>query len=308
MLSRTASNLYWLARYIERAEATARMIGMGQRMSMLPGASGRQEWASVLRATGADVPAGEQPSKSEVINRLLLDSNNPGSIHSCLTMARSNGKAVRTALTQDMWEVLNDGWRYLEGMDEKTALRDIDKVLDWVRQRAAVFRGAIDTSMIRNDAYDFLRLGGYLERADMTLRVLNVKYYVLLPEADVIGGGRDHHQWTSLLRAMSAHRAYHHVYKADYTPWKIADFLIMQERFPRSVAFCYGQVRALLDDLEQSYGQSHRAHSLARAEHDRLLHHNMDDIFQDGLHEFLNERINKTAELSNEIASAYYFQ
>lgn len=308
MLSRTAANLYWLARYMERAEATARMIGMGQRMSMLTGASSRQEWTSVLRATGADLPEEEEVSKRNVVARLLLDKEYPGSIQSCLTMARSNGKAVRTALTQEMWEGLNDGWRYLEAMDETTALRDLDKILDWVRARAAAFRGAVDTGMIRDDAYDFLRMGGYLERADMTLRLLNVKYYVLLPEVDVVGGGRDHHQWTSLLRAMSAHRAYHHVYKADYAPWKIADFLIMHDRFPRSVAFCYGQVRNLLDDLEQAYGQSHRAHSLARSEHDRLLHRNMDDIFQDGLHEFLADRMNRTAELSDEIAKAYYFQ
>ena len=242
MLSRAAQSLYWMGRYMERADATARLIEMGHRMTMLPGSNEMEEWRSVALASGSAMGLAKTDAEitpSSVIYRLLIDGDNPSSIRSCLSAARANGRAIRTALTQDTWEALNDGWRQLGEVDAETARRSLSALLEWTKNRTSAFRGAAENSLLRNDGYFFLRLGGLMERADMTLRLLDVKYYVLLPETDVVGGGRDYHQWTSVLRATSALRAYHHVYKGDYSPWGIADFLILNAIFPRSVSYCY---------------------------------------------------------------------
>jgi uncharacterized alpha-E superfamily protein len=309
MLSRTAENLYWLARYVERAESTARLIEMGRRMALLPCAVGQDEWRSVIRASGAsvDAAAGERQTEFDCVRALLLSPDNPSSIRCCLARARANGRAVRTALTQDMWEVLNEGWRRLDQMDERTACRDLPQILDWVERRSATFRGTVGSGLLRNDGYDFMQLGSYVERADMMLRLLDVKYYVLLPETEVAGGGRDHHQWTSVLHANSAIRAFHHVYRGDYSPWKIADFLILNADFPRSLAHSYQRIGEHLEKLARRYGVRHSCHATANDMIAHLSDIGMGEIFQRGLHEFVAETIGVTGRLSNEIGEAYHF-
>lgn len=309
MLSRTADNLFWMGRYMERADATARLIEMGYRMAMLPGSNEMDEWRSVAAASGSapDIAEAKMLKPGEVVGRLLLDLENPSSIRSCLTSARANGRAIRTALTQDMWEALNDGWRQLGQMDAETALKSLPSLLEWAKNRTAAFRGATEGSLLRTDGYFFLRTGAMIERADMTLRLLDVKYYVLLPETDVVGGGRDYHQWTSVLRATSALRAYHHVYKGDYTPWGIADFLILNAIFPRSISFCYRSILHYLDEVARLYGERHECQSIAREMVDRLDSLGIEQLFQSGLHEFVSEAIDTTRRLSGEISKAYHF-
>lgn len=309
MLSRTAENLFWMGRYMERADATARLIEMGRRMTMLPGSNEMEEWRSVAAASGSapDIVSDHNLNVSAVVQRLLLDPDNRSSIHSCLTAARANGRAVRTALTQDMWEALNDGWRQLGDMDADTALRNLPSLLEWTKNRTAAFRGAAEGSLLRNDGYYFLRIGGLIERADMTLRLLDVKYYVLLPETDVVGGGRDYHQWTSVLRATSALRAYHHAYRGDYTPWGISDFLILNRTFPRSVAYCYRTILRFLMDLGELYEERAAPQAIAEAMVGRLDALEIDELFQRGLHQFIADAIGTTRQLSAEISRAYHF-
>jgi uncharacterized alpha-E superfamily protein len=309
MLSRTAQNLFWMGRYMERADATARLIEMGHRMSMLPGSNENDEWRSVVLASGSgpEIADTTQYSPAQIIHRLLIDPDNRSSIRSCLVSARANGRAIRTALTQDMWEALNDGWRQLGDIDPETARRSLPALLEWTKIRTAAFRGASEISLLRNDGYYFLRLGGLLERADMTLRLLDVKYYVLLPETDVVGGGRDYHQWTSVLRATSALRAYHHVYKGDYSPWGIADFLILNSIFPRSVSFCYRAIERFLDDLADLYGERHECQEIAAAMVSQLDSMQVEELFQSGLHEFASTAIDTTRRLAHEISRAYHF-
>lgn len=309
MLSRTAENLYWLARYMERADATARLIEMGRRMALLPCSPGQDEWRSVIRASGTsvDAAASERLSEVDCVSTLLLSADNPSSIRSCLTRARANGRAVRTALTRDMWEVLNEGWRRLGQIDERTACQELPQLLEWVERRAATFRGAVSGGLLRNDGYDFLQLGSHVERADMMLRLLDVKYYVLLPETEVVGGGRDHHQWTSMLHANSATRAFHHVYRGDYSPWKIADFLILNADFPRSLAHSYQRIGEHLEKLARRYGTRHACHTTANDMIAHLCDTGMGEIFQGGLHEFVTDTIGVTGRLSTEIGEAYYF-
>ena len=309
MLSRSAENLYWMARYMERAGATARLIEMGQRIAMLPRAYSQDEWRSVAMAAGAIEQVQDEGVVDEaaIIRTLLLDKENPSSIRSCLERARANARAVRTALTRDLWEALNEGWRTLEGVDLATAQRDLPALLDWVKQRNALFRGAATSSMLRSDRFDFLMVGAHVERADMTLRLMDVKYYVLLPETDVVGGARDHHQWTSVLHATSAMRAYHHVYRGDYSPWKIADFLILNRAFPRSVSFCYEQIATHLGRIARAYGERHVCNDTATnviAELDDL---DMGDVFRTGLHEFIQDLLATNSRLNREIYQAYHF-
>ncbi|MDF2372785.1 MAG: alpha-E domain-containing protein [Rhizobiaceae bacterium] len=307
MLSRAAANLFWLGRFIERAESTARMISMGQRMAMLPSTQGQSEWASIMLATGTKLPEGRPVTEADIVSGLILDTQNPSSIQSCLARARENGRAVRTALTQEMWESLNEDWRYLEVMDTQTARQQIGSILEWVRKRCAIFRGAVETAMSRNEGYNFLRLGGSIERADMTLRLLNVKYYLLLPETEVVGGGRDYHHWMSMLHAVSGLRAYHRYYSGDYASWNIADFLLLNQTFPRSVAFSYRQLDLALSSLEKSHGGAHDCQRTARNELARLNRMDINAIFDDGLHEFIDNQIIKTARISQEVSNAYYF-
>ncbi len=311
MLSRTAENLFWMSRYLERAESTARLIEMGQRMAALPGAWEREEWRSVVVSCGAGdrFDRDERITEADAVRCLLLDPDNPSSIRSCLMQARSNGKAVRTALTRDMWEALNDGWRRLEGVDDSPSVlrRELPELLEWTKTRAALFRGASETSMLRNDGWDFLRLGGYLERSDMVLRLLDVKYYVLLPETEVVGGGRDHHQWTSVLHATSATRAFHHIYGGDYAPWKIADFLLLNALFPRSFAFCSREIGRHLDAIGRRYGARQPCQSTAADMIARIDDLGMGELFQQGLHEFIVEALASNARLTREISRAYHF-
>lgn len=309
MLSRTAANLYWMARYMERAESTARLLTMGQRMAILPGAHHRDEWRSVIRVTGCEnlFAKGVQVRESDVVAELLLNIDNPSSIRACLSRARANAKAVRTALTQDMWEAMNEGWRKLDSYDVAEARQDLPSIIDWVKTRAMTFRGATESGQLRNEGHDFLRLGGALERSQMTLRLLDVKYYVLLPEMDVVGGTRDHYQWTSVLHALSGSRAYHHVYGGSYSPWQITDFLMLNRQFPRSVLYCFDQVAYRLQRLADSHGKKGACDARIRTMVDGLTGTTSGEIFRRGLHEIVQRTIIDSNQLGFEIAEAYHF-
>ncbi len=309
MLSRTADNLFWMARYLERAESTARLLTMGLRMAVLPGSTYRDEWRSVLRVMGQEeaLAAKGPASEAEVVRILVLDPDNHASIRSCLTLAHANARSVRTALTQEMWEAMNDGWRKLDAYDVGDARRDLPGIIDWVKARASTFRGAAETGLLRNGGHDFLRIGGALERAQITLRLLDVKYYVLLPETEVVGGGRDHYQWTSVLHALSGSRAYHHVYAGAYTPWQITDFLMVNSEFPRSVAYCVNQMRWHLDRLARAHDGKAACHATVAELAEHLAENSGGRIFETGLHESVETCQKLINRLAQEIAQAYHF-
>ena len=219
----------------------------------------------------------------------------PSSIKTCLEIARNNSRAVRTALTAEMWEAINGAWLELKRFDgtrmDRPTLNDF---LGRVKEACLRFDGAAYKTMLRNDAYYFLSLGFYLERADNTARILDVKYHVLLPEPANVGGGLDYFQWASILRSVSALTAYRWVYHESLKPWLIADLLVLNEQMPRSLASCYGNLTAFLDELSQAYGRQGHAQRTARAIRTRLQNSRISDIFQEkGLHEFLTEFIDR---------------
>ena len=309
MLSRTAENLFWMARYMERAESTARLLTMGQRMTILPGATMRDEWRSVVQVTGCEDVFGRDGviRESDIVEHLMLNPDNPSSIRACLGRARANAKSVRTALTQEMWEALNEGWRKLETYGVADARRDFAELIDWVKNRAMTFRGATESGHLRNEGHDFLRAGGALERAQMTLRLLDVKYYVLLPETEVVGGHRDHYQWTSVLHALSGSRAYHHVYGGSYSPRQITDFLMLNRQFPRSVLYCFDQIAYRLQRLAHWHGTRTAANLRSEEMVETLSRSNSDEIFDRGLHETIQGKIVQCNRLGLEIAEPYHF-
>lgn len=312
MLSRTAENLFWLSRYVERAENMARLMEMGYRMALMPAAASgnRSEWESVLSASGC--AAGYDPDaplqQEEVANFLIFNRDNSSSILNCFEYARANARAMRTAITAEMWEALNNALMELRRPSMRNlAKNELPEFIDWVKKQGALFRGATDSTILRNDGYDFIRLGTFIERADNTARLLDVKYYVLLPETSMVGDGVDNYQWTTVLRAASSLRAFHWVYRDDYSPHRIAHFLILNPFSPRSLAHCAEQITQHLERLARHYGQRHSVHRQAVEIYSLLTQSDMDEIFSTGLHEFLNDFQGRNRILSLAIADAYHF-
>ncbi|OYX41967.1 MAG: A alpha-helical domain with a conserved ER moti [Rhodobacterales bacterium 32-67-9] len=311
MLSRTADNLYWIGRYMERAETSARLLEVGARIALLPSAGHgyRNEWDSLLRATGTAAGFAKKygdPVQRNIESYLFFDRDNPSSVASSLERARENGRIVRTALTSQVWDALNTAFQELRQLDraERSTL-EIGRLTEWTMRHAAQVRGAIDTTLLRNDGYDFLGLGYRLERADNTARLIDVKYYVLLPRADYVGTGLDSYQWTTLLRALSAHRAFHWAYGGEITAAKVADFLILNRQCPRSLLTSVAGAAEHLDHLAATYGRATPAQEAAATVRDEVAGLTVERIFDEGMHEFLTRFIGQIGRIGAVVQDAY---
>jgi uncharacterized alpha-E superfamily protein len=313
MLGRTANDLFWLARYVERAENMARLTEVGYRLFLLPreGESPQQEWLSTLESASCKeryFAKYDTLEAKHVVNFLLFDGDNPSSVSTCLAMARRNARAQRTAITRDMWESLNTSWIDFAAFDpERASASDLPRVLDWVKQRSALYRGSMLNTILRNDTYCFSQLGTFLERADNTARILDVKYYVLLPSVGLVGSPVDNVQWAAMLRAVSAHRSYRWVYKENYQPRRVAEFLILNPQMPRSLRSSYNDITDALRSLERLYGQAHPCQAYAATTSGQLASATIEDIFASGLHEFLLDFIGGNGRLAAEVSKAYHF-
>lgn len=313
LLSRTADSLFWTARYIERAENTARLLEAATRLSnMRPGGEeASNEWESAVLATGLESEFEErygEPTARSVVDFLAFSEANPSSIRSCLEAARANARSVRTALTIEMWENINAAW--LELKRYRTFGQSRGELLEFIRfvkQVALSVDGIAHRTMLRNDGFSFFQLGSAIERADNTARILDVKYHVLLPAGDRVGGGLDYFQWTSILRSVSALTAYHWVYRESLKPWLVADLLILNEAMPRSLSCCYGNITRNLDNLSKTYGRQGKAQRTARAIHSEFRNRDIDSIFQAGLHEFVEDFIDRNNKLGAVIGEQYLF-
>jgi uncharacterized alpha-E superfamily protein len=239
---------------------------------------------------------------------MLFDPDNPSSVYSSLATARRNARAQRTALTREMWESLNSAWLEFSSTDSaKIGSNELPRLFDWIKERSALFRGTLLNTILRNDTFYFSQLGTFLERADNTARILDVKYYVLLPHNEIVGGEIDSVQWAAILRSVSAHRSYRWVYKDSYKPWQIADYLILNRQMPRSLHSCYEEIVSALDQLGGFYGSNNGCQSLAHETRGLLAEGDMSAIFQSGLHEFLAEFIARNNRLGNQISTTYHF-
>lgn len=314
MLSRTAENLYWLARYMERSETMARLLEVGYRMALMPSAGEgyRNEWASLVAAAGSsegfETKFGEDFRQRDVETWLFFDRENPSSVVSCIETARQNGRAVRTALTSEMWDALNGAYLELRDIERRPRSEALlPQLCDWTKRQGALLRGTTEGTHLQNDGFDFLNLGYYLERGDNTARLLDVKYYVLLPTTSMVGGAVDTYQWSTLLRALSAYRAFHWSYRGEYTPRKVAHFLILNASFPRSLLHCQQQIAAHLGRLAAAYGSRTVAHDRLQVMLGELAEARVEDVIEEGLHEFLSRFIHQNAALGQDVAHGYLF-
>lgn len=311
MLSRTADNLYWLFRYTERADFVARILEATMRLAALPTSySGeRNEWESALAVAGdreTFMRHYDAVNEDTVRDFLAFSPHNSSSIRSCLEYARTNARAVRTALTMEMWETINDAW--LELKRGRGAGMDRDAFLEFLQFTKAVsltFDGSAYRTMLRNDAYYFTRLGVSIERADNTARILDVKYHMLLPETERVGGSLDYFQWTTILREVQAHTAYHWVYRESVRPWLVADLLILNRQMPRSLACCYESLVRHLDLIADLYGRRGPAQRFASTTSARLGAARIEEVFGHGLHEWVGEFIIDNNRLGAAIAEQY---
>ena len=309
MLSRTADHLYWMARYIERAENMARVLDVTYNMSLVPNAaqSEAQLWAPALQIAGGvedyQREYGEVTAAG-VVRYLAMDTHNPSSIYNALRSARENARAVRVTLSAETWENINALWLEFSqfvGMD--LMKKGLGEFCDWVKSRSHLFRGVSFGTMLRDDAFRFLRLGTFIERADNTARLLDVKYHLLLPSDAEIGGAVDYYEWSAVLRAVSAFQAYQKVFNDAIEPWRVAELLVLREDMPRSLHACFSEITPILDQLSGRHSSECRR--LAGELHSRLRYGRMDDIFQEGLHEFLGDFIDSNNKLGAEIQRAF---
>jgi uncharacterized alpha-E superfamily protein len=310
MLSSTASNLYWIGRYMERAEFTTRLIEATIRLSSLSGdAQAIQAWRSALAVMGemaAFKKSGESFSPFNIARYLTLAEENPNSVRCCLGGARNNGRAARTALTREAWEAINRAWLSVRGRSSPGGAQATLNLVEAIKAETRGFEGAV-ARMLRKEAYWFLRLGSVIERGDNTARLLDVKYYLLLPQGEEVGGALDRDQWTTILHTVSARTAYRHIYQEALKPWLVADLLVLRRELPRSLTASVVETVALLAELGDRSGRQGEADRMARKRERELLESDIDAIFRKGLHQFLNRFITDNAALGRAIATQFRF-
>lgn len=306
MLSRTADNLFWMCRYTERAENTARMLDVNLQMSLLPQDAQTREgsWNAVLRISELQRLYHAKHtvvSPQDVLQYMVRDAENPSSIYSCMRAARENARAVRGALTTEVWETSNQTWlEFNRLIADKAYLRDPAECFEWVKFRSHLSRGVTLGTMLQDEAFHFLRIGTFLERADNTARLLDVKFHTrnaddLQPTADKDPHEVDFYHWSAVLRSVSGFEVYRKVYRNVIKPEKVAELLILRSDMPRSLTACMHEVTTNLRRVanDQSIETLRRAGRL-RAD---LEYARIDEILATGLHAFLTQFLDRVADL-----------
>lgn len=313
MLSRTANGLFWMSRYVERMENVARLLDAGRRMEALPSPPGAKttEWGSIVIASGCQTTFPEPlegATQANVSSHLVFDAENPSSVKQCMSAARENARAMRTAITREVWDAINQSWTEMKRMEPRGTLgRGFPEFVDWVKARGALVRGTIDSTLLRDEGYAFIQLAKRIERADATARLLDVKYHVLLPKTEDVGGGLDYLQWLQLLRAANAAVAYRHLYRRAVDPEGVVDLLVCNLKSPRSLISCVSRIAEELHDI----GAYTEAQNVVAIQAERLCDHvasaKVEDIIAMGLHEWLTDFIVSINALAQDIGRVYGF-
>lgn len=311
MLGKTAGGLFWMQRYLERSENIARLVDAGFRIALTRSQAAEDEWASVLTTAGVRQAYAQRYDKvegSSVINFLLRDKTNPSSVLSVIEAARNNARLVRTALTREVWEATNECWMTLkEALRTQISDNELPDVLSLIRQQSAQVRGAQSGTMMRNDIYFFAQLGTFVERADSTARILDVKYYVLLPSLSYVGSSLDNVQWETILRSVSAYRAFRWLNPGETNPRNIAQFMILDQVMPRSLSFCASRMASALAAIAREYGGAGQSLALASALSEELANTNIDMVVDNGLHQFIQDFIKRNNSISAQIEQEFRF-
>ncbi|MCO5109569.1 MAG: alpha-E domain-containing protein [Burkholderiaceae bacterium] len=305
MLSRTADHLFWMSRYTERAENTARMLNVGYETALLPQSTARAQagWLGMLSISEL-IPAYTARhgavTREGVLDFMVRDGNNSSSILSCLRAARENARAVRGALTTEVWETQNQTWLELHRLLQSGAFeRDPGQFFEWVKYRSHLSRGVTLGTMLQDEAFHFLRLGTFLERADNTARLLDVKFHAVQRDFHGVVGGRepeaDFYHWSAILRSVSAFEVYRKVYRDVITPERVADLLILRRDMPRSLHACLREVvdnLALVSNDQSQHTERRAGRLLADLQYGRI-----DEILATGLHAFLTQFLDRVNDL-----------
>jgi uncharacterized alpha-E superfamily protein len=305
MLSRTADHLFWMARYTERAENTARMLDVRVQYSLMPQSerAAQQGWRSMLNVSELESQFDARygaPTQKDVIDFMVRDPANPSSIASCLREARENARAVRGALTTEVWETENTTWLELrQHLNSRSFEQHPGQFLEWVKHRSHVSRGVTLGTMFQDEAFNFIRLGTFLERADNTARILDVKFKFLVSDAVQAGVQGEFYYLAALLRSVSAFEVYRKVYRDAITPARVAALLILEAKMPRSLVACLAAVLANLQAIRNDLSAG--TERLAGKLHANLQFAEIEDILEQGLHEFLTEFLASIEELGNGI-------
>jgi uncharacterized alpha-E superfamily protein len=313
MLSRTANELFWMARHIERAENTARLLDVTYRTSLLPyhvqepGLAWAEPWAVPLISTGAATlfyKSYPELTAENVLKYMILDAGYPSSIYCCLRAARESARSVRGAITSEMYEDLNGAWIDMRNYDyNRLQAMGVSEFLDWVKMRSHLFRGVTFGTMLRDEAYHFIRLGTHIERADNTARILDTKYHILLPSAADVGGAVDYYQWASLLQSLSGFESYRKIYSDVITPRRVAELLVLRDDMPRSLHSC---LRFIDDTLEILCDDNSRELRRQSGElYARLHYGRTEDIMRYGLHEYLMDFLQRVSVLGAEVSQRF---
>lgn len=317
MLSRVAHSLYWLSRYIERAENIARLLEVNLQFLIdfqdIEDGALKDHWGSIIASSGNEeifaklYPATDNQS---VTAFFAFDLRNPSSILSCVFAARENARMIRDQISAEMWEAINELYLFLKVRNsaEVWAAGPLE-FFDHIIRCSHLFQGLIDSTYPRNEGWEFVQFGKYIERAEMTTRILDVKYHILLPTAADVGGAVDTAQWQGVLRSASALEAYRRFYVREILAWKVAEFLIFSESFPRSLHYCVAQLDELLRRILAESGP--RARSEAARASRRLLSSlqssTIADVLKQGLHEFLVETQNALDRIGDEVVQTTMF-
>ena len=312
MLGRTAHGLFWMFRYLERAENTARLLEAGFHMALTRDvATAEEEWRSVIEAFGQR--AGYEAKHGtytghQAWNYLLRDPDNATSVLAMVGAARTNARAVRNAISGELWEAINESWMENSGLLARpVAQSSVGEAVQIIRRAGTAVHGAVAGSMLRNEGFHFSRAGTFVERADCIARILDMKYYLLLPSLSYVGSRLDTGQWDQVLRSVSGDRAYRWLNAGQIDARGIVEFLVLDDRFPRSLAFCHSTLREDLAALARIHGSEGESNALMRQSSTRISDLTIEDIFDMGLHEFLVEFMRGNSAIANAISEDYRF-
>ena len=313
MLSRTAENLYWTARYLERADSIARLLEVAYRISLIPNTQEgyNNEWESILATSGTKedyLRSYKEIKKDKIEYFLIFDDRNSSSIKNCINKARDNIKMVRTAVTLEVWNAVNSFFHsFDELIKRKYYSKDLPEIIDSVKRNVNLIKGTIINTQLLNDGFDFLILGNYFERADFTARIIDVKYFILLPSTSLIGKQVDNFQWSLMLRSVSSYRAFKWAYgnsEIDYI--KIIDFLILNDKCPRSLYFSVEKINFHFNRLKKNYKQGKSISPKIEKLFKKLRKLSVNDILEEGLHDFLISFIEEIAAVYQDLQRKYF--
>ena len=315
MLSRVADSLYWLARYIERAENNARILDVNIQVTLDHDSKddndGKLAWEPILASLEDQKLFNSLyavTNAETVCEFVTFAKENPNSIRSCVAAARENARTVREYISSEMWERINSLYLWLNSTEARqlfasSAIDFFRHVVDYSHQ----FHGTTNATLTHGEGWDFLQIGKFIERADSTSRILDLKYHILLPRGEKVGGNVDTVQWQAVLKSCSAFEAYRKLYIGTVSPWTVAQFIILHDSFPRSIRFCVDG----LDHALHCISGSARAHYATEAERlsgkllSDLNYATVDDVFKLGMHQYLDSIQLRLIEISSALLKEY---